>query len=304
LLFIAYLLGRSWQAHALMLQSALAFNEDNVGLAYELQQRAVELNPYQDSFRRRYAGTSMMIATALSNKADITEFESQQVSALIEQAVREARAATVLDEKDFQNWLSLAGIYTQMVPISEEALNWAVQSYVSAVQNNPNDPVIRLELAELFMGAENYNQAINIYNQAVELKPDLPVSYFNLGMALERIAATLPLEQQAQILREARLSFQTTLVLLDPISEEYTIVTQKIEEIETYMSENNMSLEPEEGEVDQAVDYGDGDTQLAPSLIDQNLDPNVVEPRSDIIGTGSQDIESNDVNLDEENENL
>ncbi|MBU0975101.1 hypothetical protein KKD03_05380 [Patescibacteria group bacterium] len=262
-----YFVGRVYAANVLMANSSKALANNEVIKSYELQQKAVALNPYLDTFRRRYASTNMVIAIALSNKADVTEEEKQQISSLLQQAVREAKAATTLDPLDSQNWLSLAQIYKNMIDISEDAADWTVQSYVTAIETNPNDPALRIELAQVFAAQEDYQQAINIMSQAINLKPDLAGSHFNLALILEKV-------DQPETYREARISYQRTLVLLENGSDEYVIVNQKIEDLETLMEQKGISLEPE-----QAQQAPTGTESQVPSITEQNLgNPSEVAP--------------------------
>lgn len=264
-LFVGYLVARSLQAHVVMAQSTKAIANNNAVAAYQLQQRAVQLNPYYDVFRRRYSATSALIAIALSNKADITESEKQQVSGLLQQSVTEARAATTLDNAESQNWANLAQIYQNLIGVSEDAVNWTVQSYVTAIETNPNDPLLRLELASVFVNQEAYEQALSFYDQAINLKPDLAISHFNRGLLLEKV-------ETPEALREARLSFQRALVLLEAGSEDFVAVNQKIEDLEAYMEENNISLTAEEAQaVEETLEEDETQPLSAPSITEQNL---------------------------------
>lgn len=256
-LYVGFLTARSLQAHILMTQSTFALSNNEAVKGYELQQKAVTINPYLDIFRRRFSSTSVLIAIALSNKADVTEAEKTQVSQLLQQAVAEARAATTLDDSESQNWANLAQVYQNMISVFEDAYDWTVQAYVAAIQTNPNDPILRLELANVFVQAEDYQQAISLYSQAINLKNDLPVAHYNLGLTLEKIASP-------DALREARKAYQTTLTLLPTDSEDYIAVTKKVEDLEKYMEENDISLEPEVAEDKQP-------TQSETSITEQNL---------------------------------
>ncbi len=277
---VGYFLGRSAQANIVMAQSTQAIAANDVVKAYDLQQKAITLNPYYDVFRRRYSATSALIAVALSNKADITEAEKQQVSALLQQSVTEARAATTLDGSESQNWSNLAQIYNNLVGVSEDAVNWTIQSYVTAIETNPSDPLLRLELATVFVGQKAYQQALGVYDQAINLKADLAISHYRRGEMLELV-------ETDEAYREARTSYQRALALLEATSEDYVAVNKKIEELEKYMADNKISLEPEK--VDEKAPAGTQteetteETRLsAPSITEQNLNnTNTVTPNAE-----------------------
>lgn len=268
-LALGYLVSRSLQAQVVMAESSKALAQEEVVKGYELQQKAVRLNPYLDTFRRRYSATSAGIAIALSNKADLTDAEKQQVSELLQQSVTEARAATTLDGLDSQNWANLAQVYSNLIGVSEDAVDWTIQSYVSAIETNPNDPLLRLDLASIFVSQEAYEQALGVYDQAINIKPDLAISHFNRGLLLEKI-------ESPEALREARLSFQRALVLLEADSEDYIAVNTKIENLEKFMEENDISLVAPETETqnqqDTTTQNATSSSKLsAPSITEQNL---------------------------------
>lgn len=287
ILVAGYFTTRSLQANMVMAQSSAAVAQDNIVAAYEFQQKAVQLNPYYDVFRRRYSATSALIAIALSNKADITENEKQQVSALLQQSVTEARAAVALDNSESQNWSNLAQIYANLIGVSEDAVDWTIQSYVSAIEMNPNDPIMRLELASIFVSQEAYQQALSLYDQAINLKADLAISHFKRGELLEMI-------ETPESLREARLAYQRTLVLLPADSEDYVVVNNKLEELEKFMEENNIPLVAEAQETPQQQTEQTPEEQLlTPSIIEQNLN------NTNTLNPDAQPVEINEVPVEE-----
>jgi tetratricopeptide (TPR) repeat protein len=275
-----YLLGRSYNSSVLMAQSSKAFAENNLVKVYELQQKAVSLNQYLDVNRRRYASTNALIAIALSNKADITQEEKSQVSLLLQQSVREAKAATDLDPIESQNWVNLAQVYKNMIGVSDDAAQWAVQSYIAAIKADPNNPLLRIELAKIFVDQENYQQAISILSQAISLKPNLAASHYNLALILEKL-------DQPNAYREARISYQRTLVLLDSSSEEYILVNKKIEEIEFTMKEKGISIELEQQE--QALDKSTENKEQDPAA-DKNEVPSITEQNLDTEDESKEDL--------------
>lgn len=282
LVTLAYFTGRTYAAHVLMNESSKAVAREDVVGTYEKQQQAVQLNPYLDVLRRRYAATNMLIAIAISNKTDATEADQEQVGQLLQQAIREARAATLLDPGDVENWITLAQIYENMTGATEEALQWAVQSYVSAVETSPADPSLRLALGGIFMGQQDFNQASNFFQQSVSLKPDFANGYYNLAVALRQLGQ----------LDQAKQAYQQVLVLIDPSSDDYVTVTAELESLEKEIAEK-----PAEAGADGA---GAGGTTpsptpgtVAPSIINENL-----QNQTDTVRQPSGDVNPNLGNVD------
>jgi len=293
---LLYLTTQTYLANVVMAQSSKALNSNNVVKAYELQQQAIAKNPYSDAFRRNYSSTNMNIAIALSNKADASDQEKQQVSMLLQQSIKEAKAATTLNSMKSSNWVNLAQIYNNLIGTSDDAASWTVQTYITAIELDPNNPVLRIDLAGVFSSQKNYDQAISILSQAISIKPDLPASHFNMGLTLEKI-------ETPEAYREARISYQRTLVLLDPSSQEYILVNKKIEDLEKLMEEKGISLEVEKKE--DAQQKTTQEQQAIPSITQQTLEgDNSIKPTSVDKINQQPTEESNSKNTNSEETNL
>ncbi len=255
---LGYLLTRASLANYYMYRSNVALQNNDAIEVYENQRLAVRQNPYVDSLRRDYALTNMQVAIALSNNADITEEEQQQVIQLISQAVREGRAATVLDSDDIDNWLVLAEVYRNLIGAADEAQNWAVSSLVNAVQINPINPLLRLEIGQLALTGGSPQDAIRFFSQAIELKPDLPAGYYQLGIAYRELGQ----------LENTRLAWQQALTLLAEGSQDHAALTQQLATLES--------------EIATPAVLEDEDSETTPNVTEQN----VQQTESDVVTPG------------------
>lgn len=224
---VGYMSSRAYAASIASFNSSKALAANDAVGVYEKQQKAVALNPYLDTYRRQYAATNLLIATSLANKADATEAEKEQVAQLLQQAVREAQSATLLDQFDVQNWAVLAQIYQNMIGAVEEADQYAVQAYVQAIQNDPTNPNLRINVGGIFLSKEQYQDALALFNQAIEIKPDYPNGYYNAAFTLK----------QLQALPQAKQAYEQLLKLLDPTSDDYATVTKELQELNTAIEE-------------------------------------------------------------------
>jgi tetratricopeptide (TPR) repeat protein len=222
-IFLSYQLGLNYAAQAATYQATVAATKENFNQAFVKQEQARNLASRSAIWRRNYASTSLELAIALSNKTDITPVDQQQVLELINVAITEARAATILQPKFYQNWLALANVYLQLLEVTEDAGQLAFESLSQAVLTSPNDPLIRMNLGLLLMKLEQWEQASNFFIQAIERKPDLAVAYYNLAQAYT---------QNGQIL-ESENALQQALILIDPETdlEDYTIVETELAKI-------------------------------------------------------------------------
>lgn len=189
---------------------------------YEHQRQAVVLSPYIDLVRRQYALTNLQIALGLSSNPQVTDADRNQITQLVSQAIREAKAATILDPSNTQNWIVLAEIYRNLSTAAKEANQWTVSSLVSAIQTDPTNPALRMDLGLVLLDQNLQNEAAQSFNQAIELKPDLPGGYFQLGRVFK-------LNNQ---LDRTQTLWQKSLSLLSATSEEYRTVSTSLKELE------------------------------------------------------------------------
>lgn len=223
LIFLSYQIGLNYAAHAASYQASKAASEEDFNLAFTKQEQSRNLANRSADWRRIYATSSLELAVALSNKTDITPVEQEQVLELVNVAITEAKAATILQPRFYQNWLVLANIYLQLLEVTDDAGQLAFESLSQATVANPNDPFMRINLGQFFMRLQKWEEASNFFVQAIERKPDLAVAYYYLAQAYV---------QNQQIL-EAENALQQTLLLIDKESnlEDYTAVETQLETI-------------------------------------------------------------------------
>ncbi len=261
--FSGYYLGRFTLSEMHSMEASKAISKNDIVTAYEQQQQAIQLNPYSDVLRRNYALTNLFIASSLSTKADISDAEKSQVAELLQQAVREARTATMLDDLDVENWGVLARMYQNMIGVADQSDQFAVQAYVQAINTDPTNPSLRLALGGLFLEKKQYQQAASIFKQAVDIKQDLPNAQYNLAYTLEKLEAHA----------DAQAVYKNLLTLLEStgntqtaeyakVKEEYDAVTKLVDAAEKAAAKNAPAQTgtPAQG------------TKTTPSILDQNID--------------------------------
>ena len=270
---LSYIVGRSYMAFMHSHQASKAAAADDAVAVYEHQQAAVTFNPYLDSFRRNYAVTNLLIASALSNKAELSEAETTQVGELLQQAVREARSATLLDESDSENWATLAEIYQNMIGVSEDAPDWAVQAYVTAIETNPTDPALRLSLGSIFYRQESFSQAASIFQQAVNIKPDFAPAQYNLAGVLVKL----------EDWNNARVAYQSTLQLLNPDTEEYKQVMEELRVVDEKIAELQAAVKAQQGQ--------GGTTPLSNQVNTPSITDQAINGGTDIQSDTTEDVD-------------
>ncbi len=272
IVLLFYLTGRAYAAYNQSFLADKARMNNKAVEVYEHQRRAKLLNPYSDQIRRAYAQTNLQIAIALSNKTDITDQEKQQVGQLVQQAVTEARAAATINPNNLNNWLVLAQVYEQLAGSVEGADQWAVNTYIKAIQQAPSDPLLRISLGNILFNNNQLVEAANLYNQAINLKPNLATAYFHLGLA----------QQQAENYTGAKKTWERALELLNEGSQDQEQLQKLIGQLDQKIEEQKAAAQAQQAQTEAAQESAEDEqakeqqesplSDELPSLTDQNLE--------------------------------
>jgi tetratricopeptide (TPR) repeat protein len=152
---------------------------------YDLQVKAIAQLPKSDRLRLHYSNTNLALANALAAKTNLSDQEKQTVTTLIQQAVREARIATQLNPNKAGNWAHLAKIYNNLVNFAQGADQFAKAAYIKAIQLDPANPALRLELGGLFYTQREFEPAVDRFKEAITLKNNYANAYYNLSYAYQ-----------------------------------------------------------------------------------------------------------------------
>lgn len=181
--FSCYFWGRVYLADVYFRKSLDALAQNQGTQVYNYQIKAISLNPRSPVFRRLYSQTNFALANSLAGQENLSDQDRNNISQLIQQAIREAKVATVLNPVDAANWENLAQIYRSLINFAQGADQWTIVAYNQAIISDPVNPRIRLNLGGLFYSLQNYEAAVRQFQNAVDLKPDYTNGYYNLAVA-------------------------------------------------------------------------------------------------------------------------
>lgn len=178
-----YGFGRATYAEMYFKETLDAVRANNAQKAYNSTAKAIEIMPQNDLYHVTAAQTNLSIANGLATKKELTDQEKNTISTLIQQAIREGKAAIGVNPTRAANWENLANIYRNLINIAEDADDWALQVYKEAIRLDPTNPLLRLNLGGIFYRAGNMEAAIDQFKVAVGLKKDFANGYYNLAAA-------------------------------------------------------------------------------------------------------------------------
>lgn len=189
---------------------------------YDNQRKAISYNPQRAEYRNTYAQTNLLLAGNLSKKENLTDTEKQTIQTLIAQAIREVRLSTeAINPLAVGSWEVRAGVYKSLIGVAENADQWALGAYNTAIQLDPTNPRLRLEAGGVYYLQKDYLSAANLFRQATNLKADYANAHYNLAQALKQLN-NYPLAQR---------ELEVTAKLIDQDSEDYKKVQAEIAEV-------------------------------------------------------------------------
>lgn len=216
-----YLWGRVYGADMAFRRSLDALTQNQGIRVYNEQIKALDLNPYNPNYRRAYSQTNFALANSLSTQENLSDQDRANITQLIQQAINEAKSATVLNPEDSANWENLAQIYRNLINLAEGADQWTIAAYQQAIATDPVNPRIRVNLGGLFYAFQNYEIATRHFENAVNLKPDYANGYYNLAVVY----------RDREMYQEAYSTMQTVLNLVPLDSPDYQIVKDELDEL-------------------------------------------------------------------------
>lgn len=184
---LAYFLGRNVLADYYFARSMAAANANRGTETYNLQIKALTANPYNDSYHVSYSQTNLALANALAAQPNLSDQQKQIVVSLVQQAIREARVAPSLEPGRAPDWENLSLVYRSLINFAQGADQWAITSQNQAINLNPTNPRLRLDLGGIYLALGDNQSAGQAFAQAVNLKPDFANAHYNLAQALKAL---------------------------------------------------------------------------------------------------------------------
>jgi tetratricopeptide (TPR) repeat protein len=203
-------------------------------LTYQYLQKAETLNPYNDLYRVDLAQTNFALANALASQKGtsqtgqtpvaLSDKDKTTIQTLLSQAINEGRASVALSPRSSRDWEVLASIYRNITGVAQNAMTFSLDAYGRAIQRDPLNPILRVNVGGIYYSAKNYDMAVRFFNDAISIKSDYANAYFNLALALrdqgDYTNAKLAMEQTVGLLQSNSSSpdYKTATQLLSDLT--------------------------------------------------------------------------------------
>ena len=264
-IYAGYVFYKVYAAEVYIRNSIVAAQRNEGAKTFESQTKAINMNPRRDSYHNAYAQTNLALANSIASKEDLTDQDRQTIQQLIAQAIRNARLSTeVLNPLNVDSWTTRASIYRAIIPIAQNASQWSIASYNTAIQLSPTDPRLRLDLGGIYYARGDYLTAANFYRQAILLKQDYANAHFNFAQAL------LKLEDH----NNARRALEITKTLVDKDSNDYKLVEEQLANLPQPTQKSNL---PTVEQIEKQAQEGEGEQPAAQEPLSTVGEEEVIE---------------------------
>lgn len=205
-------------------KALIAASQNDGTNTYNFEIKAIGMNPNMADYRAVYSQTCLSLARNFLDKEEVSDSDKESGTTLVQQSVREAKAAVTLDQNNPDYWSNLASIYKSLIGVVEGADGWAVQAYQQTISFNPSNPLIKLDLGGLYYGVGDFKLAEMLFEQSIINKNDYANGWYNWAYAAK---------QQNQLQNAvSRLTQALTLVPADSTDYE-----KAMEELDTWKKE-------------------------------------------------------------------
>lgn len=217
-----YLGWRAYAAEVFFQKAITAISKNDGKLAYDTLLSTIKTNPYRDSYRVTYSQTNLLLANSLASNKDLSDADRAVVTQLVQQSIREAKNAVALNPLKSSNVENLANIYQNLLNFAQGADAWTIASYRQAILLDPINPNLRIALGGTLFSQKNYDDAIRMFQAAIDLKPDLANGYYNLASAY----------RQKEDFPRALAAMQSVVQLVDKSSPDYEKAKSELNELQ------------------------------------------------------------------------
>ncbi|OGZ22529.1 MAG: hypothetical protein A3A08_02805 [Candidatus Nealsonbacteria bacterium RIFCSPLOWO2_01_FULL_41_9] len=149
-----------------------------------LLEKTIKLNPYQSQYliilaRAYLQDTLLELAKPAGQRDDAV------LQAKVARTIDTAKTAVVMGSGQVAAWETQGMVYRDIRAFASGANDWAIKSFEKAIELEPTNPVLRTELAKVYI-PENPEKAKEQLAKALELKPDYADAIFQKALIQEQ----------------------------------------------------------------------------------------------------------------------
>ena len=160
---MGYLGGRAYASEFYFKKSLDSIRKNDGKEMYNNLIKAIRANPYLERNHIQFSQINLLLANNVAQKKDLKDSDRQDIARLVQLAISEAKTTVQLNPQKVEYWNNLAFIYRNIINVAQGAESWTVASYRRAIAQDPNNPVIRLNLGGVYYSLKDYPQAVQLF---------------------------------------------------------------------------------------------------------------------------------------------
>jgi len=221
-------------------QSFVGIKENKFNKVYDNQKKALLYDPYLEQYHLGFVRTHIALAQNIIDKSSsgsaplvFTKESKQMLVESIQTAINENQIAISQNPKKADYWAQLAQIYI-IIPKELQTANdtgknspqtIAMTFLKKALELDPNNPVYYFQMGQVLFSQKKADQGFKSIKRAAELKPNWADAHYQLGI----------LYAQKNDMKNAVKELEITLQNLDPKinQKEYDAVKQTLDKIKS-----------------------------------------------------------------------
>ncbi len=216
---LGYVGSRAYAAEVFFKKSVDGVRSNDGKAVYNNLVKALQYNPYIERYHIQFSQVNLLLANNIAKKEKLSDTERQEIARFIQIAISEAKVPVQLNPGKVGYWNNLAVIYRNIINVAEGAESWTIASYRRAILQDPNNPLIRLNLGGVYYSLKDYEEAEKLFEVSAALKPDWSNAFYNLAWA----------QFQNKKYDKAIKNLESVLETLDKGSEDYKKAQENLE---------------------------------------------------------------------------
>ena len=216
-----FLAGKTYFA-SVSYQQATQIAKDDPYSSFLKYQKAAQMDTNNPYYLQKMSQIYLAIANSYLTKEDGTDEDKKNGTDFAQRALDAAKISAQNDPLNVTVWENLASIYRTLVPYAQGSADMAISHSLQALNLDPTNPSIYLQLGTLFYNFGDADQAIKYMDRTIELKQNWDLPYYNLT-SIYRTR-----KEYAKALQYARAGLQYT----DPKSTDLPTIQDEIKALE------------------------------------------------------------------------
>lgn len=140
---------------------------------------ALAMYPSNERAHRGAVELGLMQLGELAAQGGDTDADVSRLRSTLEATIQHGLSAVSINNGDYRNWLALADLYKDLAGVGVEgSYENARAAYERALTENPSNPLVYLQIAQLELSKGNTVDALAMLDKAFALKSDYAAAFF------------------------------------------------------------------------------------------------------------------------------